>query len=338
MEVISGYGAPGKRAISTATLLLTKRHGVLTLRILSALGCILTVVFVCTVSLYSQDMFPARRFTSDSTRDGFPSWSPDGKTIIHSFYNRVDGKEVYGSRKIPSGGGIAETFTEYPTEHPQWSPDGQYIVFDADTGSAIKMVEAKGGDPITFLPDSIRIHNGGLPCWSPAGSHIVFKDGTTGSLFVHDTRAGSTTRIFQQEGMVVLPGCWAPDGKSILFALMNRETRLSTMWRISPNGRERKQITGHHEKFYRYLSLSPDGTLLIYGAMEGRRMGLWIMPAEGGKSLPLAVTPDDHNEGPAWSPDGTRIAFSSSRSGRGDIYVMDVDVDKMKRDLRLLNQ
>ena len=308
------------------------------MRSLSALGCILAVVFVCTVSVYSQDMFPARRLTSDSSRDGFPSWSPDGKTIIHSFYNRVDGKELHGSRMVPSDGGTPATFTEYPTEHPQWSPDGQYIVFDADTGSAIKMVDAKGGDPITFLPDSISIHNGGLPCWSPDGSRIVFKDGTTGSLFVHDTKAGSTTRTFQQEGMVVLPGCWSPDGKSLLFSIMNRETRLSTMWRISPDGRERRQISGHHERFYRYIALSPDGALLIYGAMEGRRMGLWIMPAEGGKSLPLAVTPNDHNEAPAWSPDGTRIAFSSSRTGRGDIYIMDVDVNTIKRDLGLLNR
>ncbi|MCC6395878.1 MAG: PD40 domain-containing protein, partial [Bacteroidetes bacterium] len=95
------------------------------MRTVIAFGGILAVIFACAVPLHSQDMFPAKRVTSDSTRDGFPSWSPDGKTVIYSFYNRVDGKDVHGSRKIPSDGGIAETFTEYPTEHPQWSPDGR---------------------------------------------------------------------------------------------------------------------------------------------------------------------------------------------------------------------
>ena len=28
---------------------------------------------------------------------------------------------------------------------------------------------------------------------------------------------------------------------------------------------------------------------------------------------------------PAWSPDGTRIAFHSDRDGNGEIYVMDSD-------------
>jgi hypothetical protein len=31
------------------------------------------------------------------------------------------------------------------------------------------------------------------------------------------------------------------------------------------------------------------------------------------------------NDAPAWSPDGTRIAFTSFRNGRGDIYVMNPD-------------
>jgi len=72
--------------------------------------------------------------------------------------------------------------------------------------------------------------------------------------------------------------------------------------------------------------------------MEGRKLGLWIMPAEGGKSLPLAVSPGSHNECPAWSPDGKRIAFASGRTGRGDIYVMDLDIEKLKADLALPDQ
>jgi TolB protein len=110
------------------------------------------------------------------------------------------------------------------------------------------------------------------------------------------------------------------------------------MWKISLDGKARQQITGHHDGFYRYLVLSPDGSLLVYAAMEERRLGLWIMLAEGGKSVPLAVTHQDHNECPAWSPDGKRIAFASGRTGRGDIYVMELDIEKVKAELKSLNQ
>ena len=37
------------------------------------------------------------------------------------------------------------------------------------------------------------------------------------------------------------------------------------------------------------------------------------------------------NDAPAWSPDGTRIAFTSFRNGRGDIYVMRPDGSDQKR-------
>lgn len=308
------------------------------MRALNALGQLLVTLSLGTASLFPQDMFPVRRLTSDSARDGFPSWSPDGKTIIYSFYNRIEGKELHGSRKIPSDGGTPSDFTDFPTEHPQWSPDGRFIVFDADTGSNIKMMRTEGGIPIAFLPDSTGIHNGGLPCWSPSGLHIAFKEGKTSTLCVYDVRTRSVTKILHEEGMLPLPGCWSRDGEGILFALMNRQSRISTMWKISLRGNERQQITGHHEGFYRYLALSPDGTLLVYAAMEGKRLGLWVMPSEGGRSLPLVVTPQDHNECPAWSPDGKRIAFASGRTGRGDIYIMDVDTGQLKRQLKLLDQ
>ena len=304
---------------------------------MKVVGFILTILFGNAVSLYSQDKYPVRQLTSDSSREGFPSWSPDGKTIIYSFYNMIDGIPVLGSRKISSDGGTPIQFTDFPTEHPQWSPDGRLIVFDADTGASIRMMKAEGGNPISFLPDSIHIHNGGLPCWSPTGSHIAFMDGTNSSLYVYDVKAGTVAKILQEEGMLPLPGCWSRDGKSILLALMDRNSRASTMWKISIDGKKRQQITGHRDGFYRFLALSPDGSLLVYAAMEGRRLGLWIMSAEGGKSLPLAVTPRDHNECPAWSPDGKRIAFASGRTGRGDIYIMELDIEKVKTELKLLN-
>jgi Tol biopolymer transport system component len=39
----------------------------------------------------------------------------------------------------------------------------------------------------------------------------------------------------------------------------------------------------------------------------------------------LQLTSSGHNKDPAWSPDGTRIAFASDRGGRWDIYVMNAD-------------
>jgi len=40
-----------------------------------------------------------------------------------------------------------------------------------------------------------------------------------------------------------------------------------------------------------------------------------------------------YDDGPAWSPDGTKIAFVSTRSGNFDIWTIDVDVDRVRREL-----
>ena len=121
---------------------------------------------------------------------------------------------------------------------------------------------------------------------------------------------------------------------------MDRQTRESTIWKISSDGKERKQIIGHHEKFYRHLALSPDGSLLIYAtyaARNGRYLGLYIMPAEGGVSLPLAIR-RSHNEDASWSPDGSKMAFKRTSSGNFDIWIMDIDVERVKKKLRMLDE
>jgi len=131
--------------------------------------------------------------------------------------------------------------------------------------------------------------------------------------------------------MMLLPGCWSEDGNFVLISLMDRPSRKSTIWKISTDGNERQQITGHLDNFYRYVALSPDGSLLIYAAMEGKYLGLFIMPAEGGRSLPLAASQQGHNEAACWSPDGGKIAFTRNF----DIWIMDLNIEKVKKKLRM---
>jgi Tol biopolymer transport system component len=60
------------------------------------------------------------------------------------------------------------------------------------------------------------------------------------------------------------------------------------------------------------------------------------MPAEGGTPGQLTTHPA-LEDSPRWSPDGTRIAFTSTRADGFDIWVMTVDPERLRRDVESAN-
>ena len=51
----------------------------------------------------------------------------------------------------------------------------------------------------------------------------------------------------------------------------------------------------------------------------------------GQRTTPANGSPDEQNYLPAWSPDGTKLAFTSNRDGNPEIYVMNKDGSGLRR-------
>ncbi len=69
--------------------------------------------------------------------------------------------------------------------------------------------------------------------------------------------------------------------------------------------------------FGRYPAPSPDGTVIAFSWAGA----IWTAPIDGGAAARLTVS-DGYDYRPIWSPDGSKIAFISSRSGSFDVYVI----------------
>jgi Tol biopolymer transport system component len=286
-------------------------------------------LLLCTGVLLGQDRYPVRRLTAHPAQEGFPSWSPDGKLVVYALIGRNADTGSTGLWTVPADGGDPRRILGVIAEHPDWSPDGAYIVFDADSGNSIKLVSAHGGQPIRLVPPSIPILRGGNPNWSPDGVHIAFKsEGYL--LWILDVRTGHARTVFGREGTVTIPGCWSRDGTAFYFVRRAADPQRSAIWTVSRSGDQLRQVTPESDRQYRYPDLSADGTLLAFSWCEApRNCDLWVMPPAGGTPVRLTSHPE-YDDTPQWSPDGTRIAFTSTRAEGFDIWMMTLDLEDLR--------
>lgn len=76
------------------------------------------------------------------------------------------------------------------------------------------------------------------------------------------------------------------------------------------------------------VQFSPDGSRIAYVVQEAdmdqnkNRSAIWLADAAGGQPRRLTNPPEGSDRAPVWSPDGTRIAFISDRSGKPQLWVI----------------
>lgn len=230
----------------------------------------------------------ARQATRNRSINGFPSWSPDGKSIVYMSYLASRSPLLF--RLVRGGGGRAGRILEgldakTPVYRGVYDPSGQRlaVVVSVDGAPEIFVVDADGGNRRRLTRHkAIDVS----PTWSPDGRRIAFVSDRTGqpNLYVMDAADGGNLRRITFGGGYHTAPAWSPDGRWIAY----------------------EQRAG------------------------GGQFDIWLADPDGQGQAPLITHPRS-DENPTWAPDSRKLAFHSTRTGRPEIFVVDIDGENVRQ-------
>lgn len=277
------------------------------------------------------------QLTAHPADDRYPSWSPDGSTLA---FARIDRNtcdvmlltmSTRQERRLAACGNFEEP-------RLSWSKNGDWLVEsfapgpDPIRGWQIARVSARTGvrETLTLpMPGTLGDYN---PAVSPDGTRIAFIrgiNGATSDLHVVSFAGGAPVRItWDNQDLVGLD--WSADGRSLIYA--TDRAGGYTIWRVGVDGGEPQLVVGGAAKL-KHPSVARSNGRLTYESWS-YEINLWESPIldrldlEGDVShtlRPAVQTSDQWNHSPDVSPDETRLAFVSTRSGAAEVWISDRD-------------
>ena len=207
--------------------------------------------------------------------------------------------------------------------------DGAHLVFSGEGSLAyipgpggiysetrLVWVDRKGKiEPLAAPPGPY-----GWPRLSPDGQQVAFDvNGPQVDVWLYNLARGTSSRLTSEAGSSQRP-IWTPDGKRVTY-LANRAGFRNLFWRAADGtGSEEQLVKGDNRQSP--ASWSPDGKVLAFTESNPTTGNdIWMLPFEGERK-PLPFIRTAFNEGAArFSRDGRWLAYSSTESGRSEIYV-----------------
>lgn len=193
-----------------------------------------------------------------------------------------------------------------------WSPDGAVVAYLHFTPNLADTAYPSGFylvDTLGTPPKRIRSF-GGSPDWSQDGSSLAFH---AGGIAVLDLVSDSIH-------LVVASGVdpsFSPDGQTLAFtAAASERVGAHAIWTVGRDGTGLSSVGGGVVGEWRHPDWSSDGARILHMRYLAGVLGseVFVMNSDGGAARRLTYNGvDDRN--PQWSPDGTKIIWTSLRRG-----------------------
>jgi len=270
-----------------------------------------------------------RQLTYSERGENGPQWSPDGRSLafLSSRGSGTDAKTQIWILPMDGGEGYQLTTSKENVTGFEWAKDGSRIAFlSVDTLPKTDEAKATRRDDPQVFEENFRLSHAwvidvatkratevahgnltvsGAPSWSPDGTRLAFQAAPT--TMIRDSRSDiyivtiadkSLTKITTKPEAGSAPA-WSPDGKTIAFTVLPQSHT------ARPDSIMDREIGNDH--------------LILYDVASAKAKDTYDpkMDISAGN--------------PRWTPDGSRVLFTTGERAWAAVYAYDVASNKLNR-------
>ena len=218
---------------------------------------------------------------------------------------------------------------------PVFSPDGLHVAFWGDNAPDTLYVADSDGLNLRPLAGHLWISTDRSPAWSPDSGRLVFStesgpDTINERLVVVDVRTGETVNIERAvaRGARLFVPTWSPDSAWIAFVALDGATRSIRLWVVRPDGTDARELpTTELVATAVGARWAPSGSrhVIAYSVVtSGRHAAVATFDLDTNTETRLPDGGEEPAFWPAWSPDGTRLAWLGGTTA-GSLVIAPVD-------------